>query len=74
MRERVFLPAPRGDRQLAVDRAVGRVASWRGGRSTGHRVTPEVRRGELLGRQSEINRTSDWSDVHGASSVQPNHL
>jgi hypothetical protein len=42
MGERLSLPAPGGDRQLAVDRAIGRVASWRGGRSTGHRVTPEV--------------------------------
>lgn len=50
----MFLPASGGDRQLAVNRAVGRVMSWRGGGSTGHRVIPEVRRGELLWRQRDV--------------------
>lgn len=47
---REVLPAPWGHRQFTVDGAVGGVASWRGGGSTWHWVTPEVWRGELLWR------------------------
>lgn len=57
----VYIPATRGHGHVPINGAMGRVASWWGRGSAGHRVISVVWRGELLWRKRKATtKTREW--------------